>query len=271
MSNPFDQFDIPAQRANPFDQFDEPRKADFADFQPARERARNLFAQLRDPYAAPAPASENASPSIWNRVMSALSTPQSEKDAFNARDPRLAQAAQWQGTDPVSLGRQNEASAGEFLKGIPVASAAVPQTEEMTKYEQEHPTGAAMWKGAGRLAAIAPVMAAAPEVLGAGAGQGLIARTLAGAGSNAAIEGGDTYANTGDVNKSLKEARNAALTAGIATPLMSVAGCGRPDASGWRKVSLEQGRASYAWSNARWRRTTHGKRRRERSLHGPGN
>jgi hypothetical protein len=162
----------------------------------------------------PAPASENASPSLWNRITSALSTPQAQKDAFNARDPRLAQAAQWQGTTPEALGRQNEASAGEFLKGVPVASAAVPQTPDMTKYEQEHPTGAAVWKGAGRLAALAPVMAAAPEVLGAGAGQGLAARTAIGAGSNAAIEGGDTYANTGDVNKSLEAAKNAAITAG---------------------------------------------------------
>jgi hypothetical protein len=61
---------------------------------------------------------------------------------------------------------QNPAAVGEELKGVPILGGAMPQTKEMTQFEQEHPWGAAGLNMAGGMGAMAGAAALAPAALG---------------------------------------------------------------------------------------------------------
>lgn len=53
-------------------------------------------------------------------------------------------------------------------KGVPVAGAYVPQTPDMTEFEEKDPMGASIAKGLGGVAATIPIALAAPELMGVG-------------------------------------------------------------------------------------------------------
>ena len=77
----------------------------------------------------------------------------------------------------------------EFAKGVPVMGGLIPQTPEMTQYEQEHPWKSGALNMAGGMAAMAPLAMAAPEVFGARMGlRGLLQGSAAMGGIGAADE-----------------------------------------------------------------------------------
>ena len=141
---------------------------------------------------------------------------QATSDAINRRDPRLALTAKWQNTTPEELGSRHEGYAGEFMAGVPLAGAAMPQTEEMTRVEKEHPRGAAAARMAGAAVAMAPLMEAAPGAFGLRAGQAFWPAAGASAASNATISGVDTALRGGDWKDVRKSAEwGAGLGAGL--------------------------------------------------------
>jgi hypothetical protein len=120
------------------------------------------------------------------------------------------------GKTPEQLNRENEAVAGLYMQGAPVAGRFVPQTEDMTRYEVEHPTRAAIAKGIGGAVATAPLVEASPFLFGA-AGS-LPARLGMGAASAGVISGadtatGDVLQGKGGVDTALDTARAAAIGA----------------------------------------------------------
>jgi hypothetical protein len=110
-------------------------------------------------------------------------------------DPRLAAEAQRQATTPQELGQRHEGYAGEFLKGVPVAGAAMPQTEAMTRVEREYPWSTAGARIAGGTTALAPAMIAAPSAMGLTGS--LLARSAASGASGAGISLADQLARQG--------------------------------------------------------------------------
>lgn len=83
---------------------------------------------------------------------------------------------------------------GELAKGVPVAGAFVPQTEGMTKFEQESPAAAKVTQGLGGVLATAPLTAAAPWAFGLRAGGSLLPNMATGATSGGGIAAADAYA-----------------------------------------------------------------------------
>ena len=80
----------------------------------------------------------------------------------------------------------------ETAKSIPLLGRLVPQSPDMTQYEQEHPAVTAINRAGGAAAATAPIMAAGPIAGAVGLGSLNAADTAAGGGSTGDIlrEGG---------------------------------------------------------------------------------
>ena len=131
---------------------------------------------------------------------------QAARDAYSRRDPRLALAAKMQGTTPEELGDRHEGYAGEFFAGVPLAGAAMPQTEAMTRVEKEHPWGASAARMAGAAVALGPAMELAPGAFGVRAGQSFISAAPAAFGTNAAISGADTALRGGNQDEIINSA-----------------------------------------------------------------
>ena len=146
-------------------------------------------------------------------------------EAFNRRDPRLALAAKWQKTTPEELGSRHEGYAGEFASGVPLAGAAMPQTEEMKRVEKEHPWGAAAARMAGTAVAMAPLMEAVPGAFGVRAGQSLASAVPSSFATNAAISGADTALRGGNQDEVINSALwGGGLGAGLGVVAPRVAG-----------------------------------------------
>jgi hypothetical protein len=144
-----------------------------------------ILAQLNAPQAAPAAPS-------W---MDLLTGGKKAQEFSAGMDPRLAAEAQRQATTPQELGQRHEGYAGEFLKGVPVAGAAMPQTEAMTRVEREYPWSTAGARIAGGTTALAPAMIAAPGAMGLTGS--LLARSAASGASGAGISLADQLARQG--------------------------------------------------------------------------
>jgi hypothetical protein len=110
---------------------------------------------------------------------------------------------------------------GEMLKGVPIAGAYAPQTGIMNEMERDNPAIAKISRGMGSVAAALPVMAAAPATFGLTGSLG--ARTVGGGLSGGTLQGFDTLARTGDLEKAGDDALRSALTIGLLTPAFSAA------------------------------------------------
>ena len=179
----------------------------------------------------PAPAK----PPSW---LDLLTGSKAARDYGVQNDPRLALAAKLKGTTPQKEADTNEAVAGEFLKGIPIAGAAVPQTGSMTGFEKEHPIGTMAAQAAGATMVMAPLVAAAPEIFGAGPGQAILTRIVGSGLSGGGIAAADTAARGGGPEEI---AQNAATGAAIGAAIPPIAATARGVFNGLRYA----GRAVY--------------------------
>lgn len=90
---------------------------------------------------------------------------------------------------PAELSKPNDMTAPtmkEVARGVPIAGAAVSQTPEDEKFQQEHPYVTSGARIAGAVGGTAPAILAAPELFGLGAG-GLLARSAMSGATNSAI------------------------------------------------------------------------------------
>lgn len=123
-----------------------------------------------------------------------------------------------------ALQHGSDYSLESMASGAPVLGALVPQTPELQAWEKAHPGKATAMHVAGSVLGIAPAMVAAPEFMGAGAAQGLGARTAAGMLSSGLIGEADALARGDDPMQAAKKAGISAATAGLATPVASAIG-----------------------------------------------
>ncbi len=177
--------------------------------------------ELKALYAKQQPADQSAAPPSWWDV---LTGSKAARDYSTQHDPQLALRAKIAGTTPQDLRSQSESAGGEFLKGIPVAGAVAPQTEGMTAFEAEHPWKAALARATGGIVGLAPAVAAAPEIFGAGAAQGLGTRLAAGAGSQASLQFADSKARGKNDEEALNDAKTAAMLSGVGTGGAAIVG-----------------------------------------------
>lgn len=99
----------------------------------------------------------------------------------------------------------------EITKGLPVAGALVPQSDRMTALEKNNPGAVSALNTMGSAIGTIPLMAAAPEAFGVGAGQSTAARLGLGAVSNGGIAAADTAARGGDLGDIATNAGESAL------------------------------------------------------------
>jgi len=110
----------------------------------------------------------------------------------------------------------------EVAKGVPIAGAFVPQTPDMTDFEQRHPYVARGANIGGSAAGTAAAALAAPEAFGLGVATPWALRLLGGVGTNAVMNREDALLR----GKSEEEANKAALIGGLggAIPGMTTLG-----------------------------------------------
>lgn len=157
------------------------------------------------------------------------------------RDPKGYQAAMSAPHAPAESQVMGDQRFWKGLKGVPFAGAMVPQTPELTKYENESPTAMNLPYGLkvtnadlvgalGGTAALGPLAAAAPAAFGAGEAP-IVGRTILSALSSGGIAGGDRLTRDLVAGTPGPEAlRNAGLSglvgAGIGGALTPVAAAG---------------------------------------------
>jgi hypothetical protein len=139
---------------------------------------------------------DGTDPDVIDRAMKSYATSWGDKianfnpfDAAGINKPASTPNTPEQDALVASLNNQNNRGqlyASEMMKGVPVGGNFVPQTPEMSQYEEEHPVASGALKLGGGALATAPLSA-----LGVGAGAGLGAL-----GSAALTTGGLSAADT---------------------------------------------------------------------------